>query len=408
MSTKPEHADTLLETALGYVRRGWSIVPLRKGKKYSAVPWKVRQKTRASEDEVRKWFESGKHTGLGVVLGAVSGHLACRDFDKAECYHAWAKDYPALAERLPTVQTGRGYHVYFSGVVNKRQDLPDGIGELRGEKCLCALPPSPHPSGSFYKWIVPLADDPPPAIDPVFCGLAGATVQTGNDKAGWGQSTRSTRSIQSTSSTKSTKSTSIAVKYKKEIDNAIQKTLPTAAGQRNRKIFDYARALKAIPEIAAYDALTLRPLVEQWHARALSVIKTKEFVETWIDFLEAWPKVHTPLDEDSIVIAIEKARANPVEGFDHENESLRLLVALCRELQRLKGDKCFFMSARKGGKAVDVDKDTAWRWLGLLVAERWITLIEKGRPPNWASRFRYTAPMDNASTETDNERTRSK
>ena len=35
----------------------------------------------------------------------------------------------------------------------------------------------------------------------------------------------------------------------------------------------------------------LSPLVEQWHARAIPAIKTKEFIETWIDFLEAWPKL---------------------------------------------------------------------------------------------------------------------
>ena len=380
MTTKTDQPDTLLEIALGYVRRGWSIVPLSKGKKYSAVPWKVRQKTPASEGQVRKWFESGKYTGLAVVLGAVSGYLACRDFDKADSYHAWAADHPELAERLPTVQTARGFHVYFTGEVGKRQDFADGIGELRGEKCLCALPPSPHPSGVFYEWIVPLSDGPPPAIDPVFCGLAGECVLSDRDKEPTKQSIQSTLS------------TSIAVKHKEKIETAIQITLPTGAGQRNRMIFQYARALKAIPDLTDCRAVTLRPLVEKWHTRALPVIRTQDFLVTWIDFLEAWPKIHTPLGEDSIKNALEIAKANPVEDFPHDNKNLRLLVAVCRELQITNGDKCFFLSSRKAGAVVGIPHKEAWLWLGLLEAEGWIELVEKGGPPNRASPFRYTGP----------------
>ena len=65
---------TVLEWALEYYKRGWSIIPIGADKKPPRrFTWKKYQSQSPSEDEIRKWFTSGKYTSLAVVCGAVSG-----------------------------------------------------------------------------------------------------------------------------------------------------------------------------------------------------------------------------------------------------------------------------------------------------------------------------------------------
>src|SRR5262249_2289974 len=65
--------------------------------------------------------------------------------------------------------------------------------------------------------------------------------------------------------------------------DAIEASLPAGPGQRNRKVFDLARRLKAMAGRDTSPAM-LRGIVKEWHRRALPVIRTKDFVETWTDF----------------------------------------------------------------------------------------------------------------------------
>jgi len=58
-----------------------------------------------------------------------------------------------LARTSPTVETARGRHVYFRGDFDGVQHLAGG--ELRGARSYCLLPPSLHPDGVNYRWIIP-------------------------------------------------------------------------------------------------------------------------------------------------------------------------------------------------------------------------------------------------------------
>ena len=182
----------MLAAALEYHRRGWSILPMRMQAKRPKVRWKRFQEQRAAESTVQKWFGGGADVGVGVVFGAVSGGLASRDFDQIDGYHRWAAEHAELARLLPTVETRRGRHVYGRAdatsmeVIRRRLGKPDGTGaidcgdgELRaGVGCYSVLPPSRHPEGAKYRWLVPLPDGPLPLVDPVTAGwldLARAT-----------------------------------------------------------------------------------------------------------------------------------------------------------------------------------------------------------------------------------------
>jgi hypothetical protein len=182
--TKPTFSDQVrafafLDAASEYrTRYGWVPIPVT-GKR-AATPWKKYQTERPSESELRSLFARSDITGIAIVCGVVSGGLVVRDFDRRDAYVAWASSHPVEAKSLPTVRTARGAHVYF------RADLPDKVttcedGELRAGRGYVLAPPSRHPSGASYEWIVrpgrfiPVVPDPQqvfpfppvPPLDPV-------------------------------------------------------------------------------------------------------------------------------------------------------------------------------------------------------------------------------------------------
>ena len=141
----------LLTHVLAYADRGWSLIPVA-GKK-AIGRWMQFQAVAPDETTLRKLFASKSVSGAAVILGQVSGMLGCRDFDSVKSYQTWADRHPKLAKALPTVRTGRGYHVYFKAPREAFENLGDG--EYRADSGhYCVLPPSKHLEvGRLYKWL---------------------------------------------------------------------------------------------------------------------------------------------------------------------------------------------------------------------------------------------------------------
>lgn len=143
---------SLLDFAAAYLANEWSIIPLGPHGKRPIMQWAQYQQTRPTEEEAAQWFGDGQ-ANIGIVTGAISD-LTVLDCDSMEAV--------ALAESLGlpptwTVQTKKGRHYYFrykSGSRNfqKRDDLP-GI-DLRSEGGYVVAPPSIHPDGPQYQWIL--------------------------------------------------------------------------------------------------------------------------------------------------------------------------------------------------------------------------------------------------------------
>ena len=90
------------------------------------------------------------------------------------------------------------------------------------------------------------------------------------------------------------------------------------------------------------------------------------------------------------LVALAKRAPTPKVASRYEQENLRLLVALCRELQRVSGDKPFFLASYTAGDLLGVKHSTAWRWLVTLTTDGIVAEIEKGdRAYRRASRYRY-------------------
>lgn len=370
----------LLTHALVYAARGWSVIPV-KGK-VAVCKWERFQANRPTEAELRRLFNRKGITGLAVICGPVSGGVCVRDFDDMSAYDAWARQYGDLAASLATVITSRGRHVYFHSDITDIRTLGDG--ELRGGG-YCVLPPSIHPSGALYEWVNPLPDGPPSFIDPYQAGLIDG-IQRDRDTEN-----QRDREIEILNDTDEMEAISVkCIGISEPIESAIRQSLPDCEHQRERRLFDFARRLKALPECAGLPARELREIVREWHRRALPNIATKDFDSTYSAFCRAWPKVKKPKGYGPMEQALARAKAGqlPAVAMRYDCPRTRLLVAVCYELQRETGDAPFFLSARMAGDCIDLGVSAANDRLCMLVADGVITLAEPHTSTR-AARYRW-------------------
>ncbi len=370
-------SNLLLEAAEDYLNRGLSIIPMIDKK--PAVRWKPYQANRPTRRHVKRWFNGDRQpTGLAIIFGRVSGDLASRDFDTLESYRDWSQQWPDLAATLPTVETRRARHVYFRADPDELTNLRRQIGklgngaislphgELRADVgCYSVAPQSRHPSGFVYRWLNPLPERVPAAPLAAFCRPridVSPECYTSHVLACVGLRCACDDLDQ-------------------RIQAAIDATLPKGPAERNDQIFQYARHLKSIPQLADATPESLEPFVRRWHSQALLVITTKSFTETLIDFLRAWKRVRFPAGIAAIGPIFQRAIVAelPEAARRYDDEpNLQLLVSLCRELQRSAGDSPFFLSCAKAGELMGLQPMTIWRWLELLKAHKVLELTTKG------------------------------
>jgi len=396
-------SSNMLDEALRYHRRGWCIIPIGAGMKKppQGLRWKPYQTRPPTETRLTTWFGNGSKRALGVILGDVSAGLICRDFDTMESYRRWAREHPDLAETLPTVATARGRHVYFRA--DHRGIVHLGDGELRGAG-LCLLPPSQHPDGPTYRWLIPLPDGELPYIDDVVAaGLLPKNVTQKTQKAQKAQevsgSHRKSQVVEGRSGCFASNG-KLPADLQPKIHEAVRRTIPPGPGQRRAKLFELARRLMAVPELAGIPATEigfLKPYVRRWWklAKPKTSGKHPTFEETWQDFVFAWEEARIPYGATMQAI-FEKAKKAPpptkaVERYGAG--SLRtVLASLCRELQRFDGKGCFHLSGRTAGPLLGVSDVQAWRWLNTLEADRIIRVLKKyPRGTRLATEFRYVA-----------------
>lgn len=157
MKKEPQDNDTHLAAALGYLKRGWAVVPAGERAKRPIVPWQRFQHELPSEDQVRQWFERWPAANLAVVTGEISGIIVidvdARHGGEASLAEMLAR-HGALPDTMEAATGGGGRHLYFAHPgreVRNRVGLAPGI-DLRGDGGCIIVPPSVHPSGNPYRW----------------------------------------------------------------------------------------------------------------------------------------------------------------------------------------------------------------------------------------------------------------
>ncbi len=176
-----------------------------------------------------------------------------------------------------------------------------------------------------------------------------------------------------------------------QINEAIASTAPTGVGRRNRGVFEFARWLKGLPGTCDCSPQMLRTVVERWHATHIEVIGTKEFEVTWGDFIRAFHSVHTPRKADLLPLVF----ATPLEhGVERLASNLgytetwmpRLITASIR-LADIHPDGVFFLACRSAGEQLGCSHEVASNLMLVLVTDKVLKLVGRGRPPRKASRY---------------------
>jgi putative DNA primase/helicase len=147
----------MLEAALDYRDRGWSIIPVGADKR-PRLAWKQYQNTRAEIEQLREWFEHAPDTNIAIVTGALSGILVLdvdlksgglTSLERLEAQHG------RLPETLAVRTGGGGRHFYFKHPGEKIRQSAGKLGpglDIRGDGGYAVAPPSQHENGRMYEW----------------------------------------------------------------------------------------------------------------------------------------------------------------------------------------------------------------------------------------------------------------
>jgi hypothetical protein len=179
-------------------------------------------------------------------------------------------------------------------------------------------------------------------------------------------------------------------------NDLISEIAPTDHHQNNGSLFKLARSVKSY-EQSVGRAATQRELefvFDRWSSVADGFWRhgsTRD--DYYAEFLECYHYAHTGL---SIEVAVSHAKAAPlpeVQGFT--DERIRLLVAICREMQEITGANPFFLPTRTLGEILEVHYSQVARWLRALEVLEIIHLAPgevRTRGGNRCPRYHYGPP----------------
>jgi hypothetical protein len=142
--------NTLAKEAITLTRLGWGVIPLAPCSKHPLLKWRELQHRKLSEREIVEIFDRNPDANVGVVTGRVS-NLLVLDADAPDVVKKWGVPVTPISE------TARGRHYYFelqSEKIRSATHLADGL-DIRAEGGYVVTPPSVHPSGKVYDWVIP-------------------------------------------------------------------------------------------------------------------------------------------------------------------------------------------------------------------------------------------------------------
>lgn len=162
--------NTILQSALNYAERGFSIIPVQPNKK-PFLKWESYQKTKAKAEEIKLWFTKWPDAMIGIVTGEIS-NLFVIDCDTKDGYETIQRLIPDSLI-FPLARTPRGgWHLYFlyPGNLTIAAGIMPGV-DIRGEGGYIIAPPSINSDKKAYEWQLSLSDV---ALAPMPCELTRA------------------------------------------------------------------------------------------------------------------------------------------------------------------------------------------------------------------------------------------
>lgn len=165
--------------------------------------------------------------------------------------------------------------------------------------------------------------------------------------------------------------------------------MPTRTGMRHDCIFVLARYLKN--QYPLLQAQELKAIFTLWWHTALPAISTKEFDESWIDFLVAWDNVKHPLGSSMTKIASglpDHSITNDANIFGNMGANLLELCIRLDENQKTNwNDEPFPLACRIAGDVLHINRNYANSLLQLFTKNGFLELVTKGNTVK-ANRYR--------------------
>jgi len=340
------------------------LLPWPRKSKGTKRRWKHLELT-AMDDEghLAKLRDAGN---IGVALGRVSEGLVSIDLDQSSYVDAFLEANPLLRNTLRT-KARRGCNIWvrcaaeYPPAQRLKNSSGEEIGEWRGDGNQTIIAGT-HPEGMRYQFVV-----------------KSLAVTMNYDAIIWPESILPPHTTESkrVRGVREYKVVDLSVVYGKSgsieafcSDNPISKIAPTGPHQNNASLFKLARLVRdyesVIGRLATEEELEF--FFEQWTPLARPFWRaglTRD--DYWAEFLEADGYARVGLNEDPIDLALSRAKAKPlpeVPGF--KEEPIRLLVAICRELQQITGSNPFYMPTRKVAKHLGVHYTEVARRLRIL------------------------------------------
>jgi replicative DNA helicase len=144
--------------AHAYATKGWQSFPLKPREKVPIVKWA--DVATCDTKMLNGWFDNYPDSNIGIACGKRSGIIAI-DIDAAhggfDSLTELIGQHGALPQ-TPTSKTGNGgEHILFKHpgveIRNSAGKLGKGI-DIRGDGGYIVAPPSVHPNGNVYEWVI--------------------------------------------------------------------------------------------------------------------------------------------------------------------------------------------------------------------------------------------------------------
>jgi hypothetical protein len=361
--------------------------------KGSRKKWKHLQLTDMSAPSHLAKLE--KAGNIGVALGKVSNGLVTIDVDDEDYIERFLEANPLFRNTLRTTAQ-RGCNIWLrcttdyprSSKLTNRSG--EEIGEWRadGNQTIIA---GTHPSAVPYRFVI---ENPAIAID--YSEIVWPDVILPPDAT---ESKRVRRVIEKEVVSVSVSGGGLQIQASFGVD-VIAQVAPTDYHQNNTSLFKLARLVKSYEKAIGRLATVLERqfVFDRWCLVARRFWRpglTRD--DYYAEFLEACSYAQMGLDENPIEVAVSRAKAAPlpqVQGFT--DERIRLLVAICREMQQIANS--FFLPTRKLAEILGGHWTQVARWLRALEALGIIHLAPgevRRRGGSRSPRYHYGPPTRN-------------
>ena len=340
---------------------------------------------------------------IGVALGAKSGNLVALDLDDHALIEPFLKLNPFLNGTLQTHGArGRVFWLRMAGeyptkTVKLKTQSGSDCGEWRAGKNTQSIIHGIHPdTGKPYqvvKMAKPLVVEFSSIVWPKEISnppkLETQLPVTATEEAEEAEDTEDTKD------TDETEEVAAWVLSVHSIEDALRASTPNTPHQNYRLALVLARAVKAL-EMQNGKRFTPeqhRDIHNQWLTRAAQFLRPGQTTEDYfMEYLNAYKLAKYPLGSAAVAQALKAAKKNPLPPDALawvENRDVRLLAAICRELQTIAGKEPFYLSARMVQKIFKHDTHaTGAKWLRSFCVMQVLTETEKGRGLK-ASRYRF-------------------